>query len=429
MSQSTRVAVLSFWHVHAGDYSRSVVAHPGTELVAIFDDDPERGMAAADTFGTVYTDDLDALLGRDDLDAVVITTPTVEHRNIMVQAATSGLHIFTEKLLAPTVPEAEEIIRVSDENGVKLVVSLPRLYHYYTTAITEIIASGRLGRLTHGRVRLSHDGAVVNWLPDRFYDPAPAIGGALTDLGCHPVYLTQLFLGADPDTVTATYRSVYDRRVEDHAVVTVGYPDQTIGVIEAGFVSRNPFTIELNGTEGSLHYTDADKTLSVSGAAFGDGLQSVDVPADGQNPFGQWVACPGDIMKAVAARGMPISPSSISFRAVWIPVPSTVSGALPIRRSAIVAAVTIASAPGIETANGFSRLTCLPACSAWMVSGPCTCGGVRFRTAWASSSASTSATGRAGTPRSSDTRAAAALTVSETLTRLRFGSRGRLSRY
>jgi hypothetical protein len=60
-------------------------------------------------------------------------------------------------------------------------------------------------------------------------------------------------------------------------------------------------------------------------------------------------------MNAVAAIGCPISPSSISRRAVWIPVPSTVSGALAIRRSAASAAASMAEASSAATANGFSR--------------------------------------------------------------------------
>lgn len=87
-------------------------------------------------------------------------------------------------------------------------MSLPRLYHGSTRAVDDVLAGGALGRLTYGRVRLSHDGAVAGWLPERFFDPSEAIGGALTDLGCHPVYLIQRFLGPDPDTVTATYRSL-----------------------------------------------------------------------------------------------------------------------------------------------------------------------------------------------------------------------------
>ena len=126
-----------------------------------------------------------------------------------------------------------------------------------------MVAAGALGRLTYGRVRLSHDGATAGWLPERFYDPATAVGGALTDLGCHPVYLVQRWLGARPETVSATYRRVTGRAVEDHAVVTAGYADGRIGVIETGFVSADPYTIELHGTDGVLHYLEPPGVLRV----------------------------------------------------------------------------------------------------------------------------------------------------------------------
>lgn len=287
MATPLKVAVLGFWHVHAKDYARQAQEHPGTELVAVWDDDLELGQAGADQFGVPFTSDLGALLSRDDLDGVIITTSTDVHRDVMVKAATAGKHIFTEKVLAPTVAEATEIIEAADANNVKLVVSLPRLAHGYTQAISEVIASGVLGRLTYGRVRLSHDGAIPRdgnegWLPQRFFDPKTAIGGALTDLGCHPIYLLQLFLGADPETVSATYRSVAGRGLEDNAVVTVGYPDQKVGVIEAGFASPNPFTIEVFGTDGSLSYTDEGNVLRVAG-------NQLPVPDHNPDPFAQWV--------------------------------------------------------------------------------------------------------------------------------------------
>lgn len=294
MSKPLKIAVLGFWHVHAKDYARQTQQHPGTELVAVWDDDLALGRAGADEFGVPFTEDLEALLGRADVDGVIITTATSAHRDIMVRAANAGKHIFTEKLLAPTVTEAAEIIAAADDNGVKLVVSLPRLAHGYTQAIRDVIGIGRLGQLTYGRIRLSHDGAVPRggaggWLPQRFFDQKTAIGGALTDLGCHPVYLLQLFLGADPETVSATYRSVAGRGLEDNAVVTVGYRDQKIGVVEAGFASPNPFTIEIFGTEGSLTYTEAGNALCVSGPAFGDDERQLPVPDHGKDPFAQWV--------------------------------------------------------------------------------------------------------------------------------------------
>ena len=287
MSKPLKIAALGFWHVHAGDYSRQAQQHPGTELVAVWDDDAERGQAGADQFGVEFAGDLDALLAREDLDGVTITTATNEHRDLMVKVAEAGKHIFTEKVLAPTVAEAEEIIAATDAAGVKLTVSLPRLAHGYTLAIRDVIDSGRLGQLTYGRVRLSHNGAIPRdgaegWLPQRFFEAKTAIGGALTDLGCHPVYLTQLFLGSTPDTISATYRSVAGRGLEDNAVVVVGYGDQKIGVIEAGFASQNPFTIELFGTEGTLTYTDAGNVLTVNG-------EQIPVPEHATAPYGQGV--------------------------------------------------------------------------------------------------------------------------------------------
>ncbi|WP_416394593.1 MULTISPECIES: Gfo/Idh/MocA family protein [unclassified Curtobacterium] len=285
-----RVAVLGFWHVHAGDYAQQAVDHPDTELVAVWDDDEPRGREGAERFGVPYTDDLDALLARDDVDAVTITTSTDVHHDVITRAARAGKHVFTEKLLAPTVEESEAIVRACDDAGVALVVSLPRLYHGYTRAITDEIASGRLGELTSARVRLSHDGAIVPWLPERFFDPATAIGGALTDLGCHPVYLTQLFLGAAPETVEAVYRSVTGRAVEDHAVVTVGYASQAIGVIEAGFVAATPFTIDLFGTTGRVSYTDDGNRLTAGGPAYGGETVELPVPDDAPDAFARWVA-------------------------------------------------------------------------------------------------------------------------------------------
>jgi len=277
---TVRVAVVGAWHVHAVDYARRALEHPGTELVALWDDDPARGAALAAELGVPATAELEGLLARADVDAVTITTATRDHHDVMLRAAAAGKHVFTEKLLAPTVVEAEAIIAAADAAGIALAVSLPRLYHGPTRAVDGVLAAGTLGRLTYARVRLAHDGAVAGWLPERFFDRAAAIGGALTDLGCHPVYLVQRFLGADADTVTATYGSFTGRAVEDHAVVTLGYADGRIGVIEAGFVSAGEYAIELHGTEASLHYDGT--TLRVAGA-------ERDVPPDGEDAFAQWV--------------------------------------------------------------------------------------------------------------------------------------------
>ena len=284
MSTPLRVGVAGFWHVHAADYAALAQAHPDTELVAVWDDDPDRRAAGARQFDIESVGSLHELLAH--TDGVIVTTATSAHRDVMITTAEAGRHMFAEKVLAATVDQAEEIIAAADRSGVSLVVSLPRLDHGYTRGLSEIVAGEQLGRLTYGRVRLCHDGASAGWLPDRFFDPAEAVGGALIDLGCHPVYLIQLFLGERPEMVSACYRSVTGRAVEDQAVVTLGYPDGTIGVIETGFVSNPSFCIELFGTRGSVRYADDGTGLMIR---TGSEVAQVPVPPDGQDTFGQWV--------------------------------------------------------------------------------------------------------------------------------------------
>lgn len=258
-----RIGMLSYWHVHAEDYTKQVLNHPDTEIAAIWDEEPERGAEKAAKYGVPFIADLDELLSRDDIDAVVVDTPTNIHRDVIVKAARAGKHIFTEKVVAPTTAEADEIMAAIREAGVKFAVSLPRLYDGYTQAIADVVASGKLGQLTLARVRLSHNGALANWLPPHFYSKEQCGGGALIDLGCHPVYLVRKFLGM-PTSITATFGYVSGREVEDNAVAVFAYPNGAIGIAEAGFVnSHSPFSIELHGTDGTLLFGFPEETIRV----------------------------------------------------------------------------------------------------------------------------------------------------------------------
>lgn len=237
-----RLALLSFWHVHAKDYERDANEHPGTEIVAAWDEQPERGRREAEKRGWRFYEQLDELLANPEIDGVIVTTPTSLHREVMVAAAQAGKHIFTEKVLAATLHDAQAIVDAAAQAGVVLTVSLPRLAHGYTQAFNEMIAAGLLGDLTQVRVRIAHGQAVrtaelpEGRLPLHFYDPAEAQGGALIDLGAHPLYLVRLLAGM-PDHVQALYGFVTGRAVEDNAVVLFRYASGAIGIAETGFVS------------------------------------------------------------------------------------------------------------------------------------------------------------------------------------------------
>lgn len=288
-----RVAMLSFWHVHADGYAREAGEHPGTEVVAAWDEDPARGKERAAKLDVPFVPSLEDVLARDDVDAVIVDAPTNIHREVLVAAAGAGKHIFTEKVLALTVREVNQILAAVEQSGVRLTASLPRLYDGYTQAIRRILDGGQLGDVTLVRTRLSHSGSLgEGWLPAHFYDAEQCGGGALIDLGAHPVYLARLFLGALPESVSATFGYVTGREVEDNAVAVLRGADGAVGVAEAGFVNRHsPFSIEVHGTEGSLFYGTPHPQLLVRSALTGNDQEWSEVPIPERRPsaFAQWV--------------------------------------------------------------------------------------------------------------------------------------------
>jgi 1,5-anhydro-D-fructose reductase (1,5-anhydro-D-mannitol-forming) len=295
-----KLALLGFWHVHAKDYSKDAKNHPNTEVVVAWDEDKSLGQREATKYGLPFAEGLEDVLASD-IDGVIVTTPTSSHHQVLTAAAKAGKHIFTEKVVAATLKENNDIIKAVNKAGVKLVISLPRLNSGSTVAIQKIIGAGTLGQLTQVRVRLSHDGALPNeqsashqkiktgWLPEHFYNLHEAAGGAMIDLGCHPMYLTRLFLGM-PEAVSANYGYITKREVEDNAVVTLHYPNGAIGVVEAGFVNpRSPFSIEVHGKEGSLLYGTPDAKLLVR-TTKQDTWQEVTASANQPTAFEQWVS-------------------------------------------------------------------------------------------------------------------------------------------
>ncbi|MCK9858778.1 Gfo/Idh/MocA family oxidoreductase [Paenibacillus sp. ATY16] len=285
-----RVAMLSYWHVHAWDYTREAQAHPDTEIVAVWDEIPARGEEAASKLGVPFFSNLDELLAREGIDGVIVDAPSNIHREVMVKAAQAGKHIFTEKVLALTTKEVNEILAAVEEAGVKLTVSLPRLNDWYTPSIQNVLESGILGKVTLTRVRLSHNGATANWLPEHFYNLEQCGGGALIDLGCHPMYLTRLFLGEMPVQVQASYGYVTGKDVEDNAVSILTTAGGAIGIVEAGFVNaHSPFTIEIHGTEGSLLYGTPEDRILVRSNKNGESEWTEADKASGRiKAFEQW---------------------------------------------------------------------------------------------------------------------------------------------
>jgi predicted dehydrogenase len=106
----TRLGIVSFAHSHVNTYAEAMKDFPDAEIVAAWDDDRERGQAQCEKYGLAFEPDLDALLKREDIDAVFVTSTTNQHAAHVVAAAQAGKGVLLQKPMALTLADCDAIV-------------------------------------------------------------------------------------------------------------------------------------------------------------------------------------------------------------------------------------------------------------------------------------------------------------------------------
>lgn len=246
------IAMISYWHVHAEGYTKEILEKTDSKVTAIWDEDAARGIRYAKQFGAKFYENYDELLQDKQIDGVVINSATSEHTKLILKAIGAGKKVFSEKVLALTTAECLEIKEALAKKGMDLTMSLVKKCEPEFLFAKQMVQSGRLGRITYARMRNVHNGSIANWLPAHFYSREQCGGGAMIDLGAHPMYLLNWLLG-EPKTIQSVFTDITGHEVEDNAVSVIEFEQGAIGVAETGFVSNyTPATLEISGTKGTL---------------------------------------------------------------------------------------------------------------------------------------------------------------------------------
>jgi predicted dehydrogenase len=247
-----KVAMLSKWHVHARDYAAQLLQTGKVEIAAVWDELEDRGRAWAGELGAEYIKDLDAVLSRRDIDAVICDTPTTMHKDVLTAAAKAGKHIFTEKVLAVTTEDADEIASAVKKAGVVFVISYPLRREPLMCYAKKLADEEVFGKVGMVRMRRSHSGVTDRWLPDYWFDVSKTGGGAMMDLGAHPMYILPWFCGK-PKRISGVFNNLYGTSSDENAVVTIEFENGAIGIGETSFVSHNtPDVLEIYGSDATL---------------------------------------------------------------------------------------------------------------------------------------------------------------------------------
>ena len=254
-----RIALLSRWHVHSHKndqrYVKEFLSQPDCKVTCVWDKDEAIAKEWAEEYGVPYETDLEAVLSRDDVDGVLVTSNATEHREIFIAAANHKKHIFTEKVLAYTLEDAYAIKDAIERNGIKFCISFNRLAIKQLAYAKTLIDNGMLGAPVQFRCMCGHAQGITNELPEYWYDPKVTGGGAMIDLGFNSAYLARYIMGEMESVSSSFSYDTIHKKVEDHASCNVRFKSGAMGVIEATFVSPliSVFELAVYGTKGAYY--------------------------------------------------------------------------------------------------------------------------------------------------------------------------------
>jgi D-apiose dehydrogenase len=235
-------------------------AVPGVRIVALFNRTLERARALQEQFAIGQTgDDFAALLEVTRPDFVDVCTAVETHLPLVQAATARGVPVLCQKPLAPRIAEAEELVRVASERGVRLMANDNWRWQGWYREAKRLLEAGAIGAPRHGRFVLRPgDG----W-GEEPYPLQPFFRGMerflLLEVGGH-YFDTMRFLFGEIRGLHCISRRRNERiRGEDAALATLEFESGATAVFDADRTAttamvRPPVNghVVIEGTEGTL---------------------------------------------------------------------------------------------------------------------------------------------------------------------------------
>ena len=223
------------------------------DLAVLSDVDLAKARTIAGRIGAPDALSFEALLRRDDVDALVLCTPNGVHEEMAVAALEAGKDVFVERPMATSAAGAERVIEAARTSGRVLVVGQPQRFRADVTALHSFVAGGEMGDVYAVR---------GSWLTRRVPVMRPTWrqsrtesgGGALMELGVPALDLCLWMLGYPEVSRVSCVTTVGDFPVEDAATLMFeaeGGVAVTLEVSSRLFAGTDRYYVRVMGTEGS----------------------------------------------------------------------------------------------------------------------------------------------------------------------------------
>jgi len=246
---------------HADLLGRGQIA--SAKLVAVCDVKEPRARQFGEEYGVPWFVDMHAMMGAlgDRVDVVCVLSESGNHCRHTVELARYRKHIVVEKPMALTLDDADLMIRVCAEAGIKLFVVKQNRYNLPVQKLRQALEAGRFGKLVLGTVRVRWCRTQEYYDQDAWRGTWALDGGVFSNQASHHVDLLEWMLGEPESVFAKAATALVDIEAEDTGVALIRFRNGALGVIEATTATR---PVDL---EGSLSILGERGTVEIAGFA------------------------------------------------------------------------------------------------------------------------------------------------------------------
>ncbi len=247
----THAAIIRWGIAGTGAIARQFAADmahaDGARLVAVASRDPAKARKfAAPLPGVTAYGSFDAMAASSEVDALYIASPNTAHLPQALSGIAARKAVLVEKPLTADPADARALASAAAHAGVFAMEAMWSRYLPAVRAARDLIAQGRIGRVT--RLEADLGWTVAYDAESRLFDKAQG-GGALHDIGVYPISLARFLLG-EAELVTAEWFAAPSgvdlsaRLTLDHAGVR--------SVLACGFDRQRDNRMVIEGSAGTL---------------------------------------------------------------------------------------------------------------------------------------------------------------------------------
>lgn len=252
-------------------HARAIQTTDGADLIAIAEPFEEAAKAAQAKFGCDLRD-IDQIANSDDVDAVIICTPTDTHADLIEQFCRTGKAVFCEKPIDLDIKRVKECLKVVDETNGTLMVGFNRRFDPDFMALKAAIDAGRIGDVEMITIT-SRDPAAPP------YDYITRSGGIFRDMTIHDFDVARWLLGEEVVSVQAAASVLTDKKIGElgdfdsaNVILKTGSGRQCVITNSRRAAYGYDQRIEVLGPEGMVSARNSQEAnIEVAG---GDGFQS-----------------------------------------------------------------------------------------------------------------------------------------------------------